>query len=186
MRDCELNFRIVDDTNYLSTLAVDELNRQGDPEGFFEIKGDSFTYGYYHNNPLYDGEEGECLIAIWLEFLCKMLINILSSHHIAIKDIEKTDSWLGFELTGKSSLSINILKGGENISKPMILGYSQDLVKKDDLYLTVSLNSFFRAVVDAINKYLKTLLIINSNYSKTQRYNYLKKLNEEVIQTYNA
>jgi len=68
----KINFRITHDYELIKTASKEEFDKEGDLEGFFKMDFNGYSYGYYHNNPLKDGEEGWELIPQWLESLLQI------------------------------------------------------------------------------------------------------------------
>lgn len=181
MSDFCINFRVIDDFEYLSKLDKVSLDNELDPEGFFEVRGGDLSYGYFHNNPLMQGEEGDSLIGVWLELFLKATITLFSNSYVAIKDIDSLDMW--FELKAiNNTVRLIILRINDENSK---VPYTSSVITTQKLSesrcyneneVIIELNDLQDVVTQATKLYLKRLLSINDKYLYTNRYRYLDEL----------
>ncbi|WP_338709020.1 hypothetical protein [Paenibacillus amylolyticus] len=61
----EINYRIIIDESYWKTMNLEQIEKEGGIEGFFQLNLHSADYGYNHNRELGEGEEGFEIISTW-------------------------------------------------------------------------------------------------------------------------
>ncbi len=178
MSNISLRFRIVDDIENISKLNRDGLDLEGDPEGFFEIQGERFSYGYFHENEIEMGEEGEYLIAVWFELFLKAAIALNSHDYVAIKDVDSINRWVQIEKVQQDNVSLKIIS--TDMPKESVITTQRfDDRKERPSELIVAISCFRKEVIFSARLYLEQLVAINRHFMATRRYLYLKGLVEE-------
>jgi hypothetical protein len=96
----DINYRIVDDLEYLENVDTKKFDDDGaDIVGFFLLNFDGNTEGYYHDNKLNEFEVGHELITLWFDLLIEVIVILEEkSKYVVLKEIECIDSWLEFIL----------------------------------------------------------------------------------------
>jgi hypothetical protein len=159
----EINFRIVDDLEYLSNIDTHQFDADGaDIEGFFALNFGGNIEGYYHDNKLNEFEVGHELITLWFDLLIEVIVILEEkSKYVALKEIECVDSWLEFILN-EDVLTVSFANYlGESNGSFIIT------VKRDDFNYptwkeaTISFSEFKDKVKMKANQYLSEIERIN-------------------------
>lgn len=103
----EILYRITDKIQYLHMLNEHSFDDGGDIEGFFEIRINDNSYGYYHTNPLGDDEVSWYAISDWFNKLVLVYQKLSETNYVALNDTDSYNKWLEFKMdNGNLLLSI--------------------------------------------------------------------------------
>jgi len=166
----DINFRIVDDLEYLSNINTHQFDADGaDVEGFFALNFDGNIEGYYHDNKLNEFEVGHELITLWFDLLIEVILILEEkSKYVALKEIECVNSWLEF-IRNDDVLTVSFAKYSGEINGDFLI-----TVKKEEFqYPTwkeaiISFSEFKYKVKIKANQYLSEVGRINHELLNTK------------------
>lgn len=159
----DINFRIVDDLEYLENINEQQFDADGaDIEGFFALNFDGNIEGYYHDNKLNEFEAGHELITLWFDLLIEVILILKEkSKYVALKEIESIDSWLEFTLND-DTLTVSYARCSENNNGSFIITAKKDGFKYPIWKGAIVAFSEFKDVVKMkSNQYLSEIEKIN-------------------------
>lgn len=177
----EIKFRIIEDEALLKEWDAITFDLEGDLEGFFALKINNKSYGYYHDNVLKDGEVGFELITQWFENLINVSIMLKNSNYVALSDIESYNTWIEFKLINKDNLLISII---ENDKKD---GFNAIVTTKFKEYsysewrnASITLEEFEEEVISKTESYINCIININPKLIESKRIINLRLLIEKI------
>ena len=177
----DINFRIVDDLEYLSNVTSKQFDADMAPiVGFFQLNFDGNTEGYYHNNKLHEDEVGLELLNIWFSSLAEAIIILeKESKYVAFQEIDTYNSWLEFIREENDILKVSRVRDLEEF-KEGSHAYIVTVKKDSFTYpewknVKISFNEFKNKVKTKGNEYLKEIEKINPDLLRTRDISMLAK-----------
>ena len=165
-----INFRIVDDLEYLSSVNTTQFDDEGaDIEGFFSLNFDGNIEGYYHDNMLNQFEVGHELITLWFDSLIEVILILENkSKYVALKEIECVDSWLEF-IRNDDVLTVSYATySGESNSAFLTNVKRSEITYPKWKNVVISFFDFKKEVKLKAYKYIRELENINAALLKTK------------------
>lgn len=177
----DINFRIVDDLEYLSNVTSKQFDADmGHIEGFFELNFDGNIEGYYHNNKLHEDEIGLELLTWWFPLVIEAIIILeKESKYVAFQKPDTYNSWLEFILEEDDILKVNRVRDLEEFKEGSRAGVVT--VKKDSFTypewknVKISFNEFKNKVKTKGKEFLKEIEKINPEILKSKSISSLSK-----------
>lgn len=165
----EIDFRVVDDFDMLSSISMLEFDEEWtDIEGFFSLNFDGNVYGYFHDNELQEYETGPELLTLWFSLLLETIEQLHQNGYIALKVIETNETWLEFRIEDQF-LVVSLARQKVNLS-------NEYLITEDRLYFTypnwkdvrITYEDFENEVRNKTLQYIAKLRDINKNLVETR------------------
>ena len=166
-----INFRIVDDIQYLKSIDEIEFDSKvNDIEGYFSTNFNGNIEGFYHNNKLNKSEVGDELLTVSFELLIKVIFALKKqSSYILLKEIECIDSWLEFVLVG-NSLKVSYVKYiGKQPNSAIIISDKNSIIYPSWKDITIEFNQFKNEVILKANDYISQISKINPRLISSKR-----------------
>ncbi|MFS0837425.1 hypothetical protein [Paenibacillus sp. 1P03SA] len=163
----EINYRMITDVDYWGGLSLEQIDKEGEIEGFFQLVLNNNEYGYYHNRDLGQGEEGFDLLSIWFHNLMKVCLYLDTSKYIALKDIETFDTWIEFIPKG-DYISVSIMNSNSSPSEFIILEPFSNASYPEWKDISIPKEEFKSIVIQRANDFIEELLEINKLFLKSQ------------------
>jgi hypothetical protein len=164
----EIKYRIIIDESYWKTMNLEQIEKEGGIEGFFQINLHSVDYGYYHNRELAEGEEGFDIISTWLSNLLEVCLLIDDTKYVAIKDTESYNTWLEF-ISAENDLLVSVIQSDSFISEYVITKPLENRVYPEWRDIKVKREKFIEEVVNKTKNFITDLSQINPLLSMSQR-----------------
>ncbi len=171
----EIKYRIIIDEIYWKTMNLEQIEKEGGIEGFFQINLHSVDYGYYHNRELAEGEEGFDIISTWLSNLLEVCLLIDDTKYVAIKDTESYNTWLEF-ISTDNDLLVTVVQSDSFISEYVITKPIENRVYPEWRDVKVNREKFIEEVVNKTENFITNLSQINPLLSMSQRIVQLQSL----------
>lgn len=170
-------YRITENLESFKKIDEIPINEESGIEGFFEMNFNERTYGYFHNNPLKDGEEGFELLTNWFDSLLKVSINLNHTGYALLNDIESYNTWIEFKKTHGSNIFISIIES----DKPN--GVCEVITEQVNNYkygewnnISINFNEFNDELISKTENFLDELSEINQKLLESNRITNIKKL----------
>lgn len=171
----EIKYRIIIDESYWKTMNLEQIEKEGGIEGFFQINLHSVDYGYYHNRELGEGEEGFDIISTWLSNLLEVCLLIDGTKYVAIKDTESYNTWLEF-ISVDNDLLVSVVQSDRFIGEYVITKPIENRVYPEWRDIKVNKEKFIEEVVNKTKNFITYLSQINPLLSMSQRIVQLQSL----------
>lgn len=149
-------------------MNLEQIEKEGGIEGFFQLNLHSVDYGYYHNRELGEGEEGFDIISTWLSNLLEVCLLIDDTKYVAIKDTESYNTWIEFTYAD-NDLLVSVVQSDCLISEYLITNPLANRVYPEWRDIQVNRVKFITEVVNKTKNFINDLSQINSLLSKSQR-----------------
>jgi hypothetical protein len=175
----EIKYRIIIDENYWKAMNLEQIEKEGGIEGFFQINLHSVDYGYYHNREIAEGEEGFDIISTWLSNLLEVCLLINDTKYVAIKDTESYNTWLEF-ISADNDLLVSVVQSDSLISDYVITKPLENRVYPEWRDIKVNREKFIEEVVNKTKNFITDLSQINPLLSMSQRIVQLQSLLDKV------
>lgn len=164
----EIKYRIIIDETYWRALTVEQIDCEGGIEGFFQLNLQSESYGYCHQEPLRDGEEGFDLISTWLDQLLEVCLLSHETKYVAIKDIESYNTWLQFVVDGEE-WKVSVIQVDGLMAESVLTSPVAGVIYPEWRDVAIKQNQFTAEVVRATNRFIVELAGINPLFSRSER-----------------
>ncbi|WP_154891867.1 hypothetical protein [Paenibacillus polysaccharolyticus] len=174
----EIKYRIIVDVDYWEKMNLEQIEKEGGIEGFFQLNLHSEEYGYYHNRELAEGEEGFDIISTWLSNLLEVCLLIGVNKYVAIKDTETYNTWLEF-ISADNDLLVSVVQSDSFISDYVITKPVENRVYPEWRDIKVNKKKFIEEVVNKTENFITDLSQINPLLSMSQRIVQLQSLLEK-------
>lgn len=172
----EIVYRITDKIQYLRTLNENSFDDGGDIEGFFEIRINDNSYGYYHANPLGDDEAGWYAISDWFNKLVLVYQKLSETNYVALNDTDSYNIWIEFKMdNGNLLLSIVEAEKEDGTAEIMLTPFEKfkygewSMITLKQTDFANELNAKISAYLDEINK-INAKLLKNKNINALSRF----------------
>ncbi|GKS09277.1 hypothetical protein YDYSY3_02770 [Paenibacillus chitinolyticus] len=164
----EIKYRIIIDESYWKKMNLEQIEKEGGIEGFFQINLHSADYGYYHNRELAKEEEGFDIISTWLSNLLEVCLLIDDTKYVAIKDTESYNTWLEF-ISADNGLLVSVVQSDSLISEYVITKPLENRVYPEWRDIKANREKFIEEVVNKTKDFITDLSQINPLLSMSQR-----------------
>lgn len=171
----EIKYRIIVDELYWKKMNLEQMEKEGGIEGFFQLNLHSVNYGYYHDRELAEGEEGFDIISTWLSNLLEVCLLIDDTKYVAIKDAESYNTWLEF-ISAADDLLVSQIQSNSFISEYVITKPLENRVYPEWRDIKVKKEEFIEEVVNKSKKFITDLSQITPLLSMGQRIVQLQSL----------
>ena len=169
------------DESYWEKMNLEQIEKEGGIEGFFQLNLQSVEYGYYHNRELAEGEEGFDIISTWLSNLLEVCLLIDDTKYVAIKDTESYNTWLEF-ISVDNDLIVSIIQSDSFISEYVITQPLEHRVYPEWRDITIKRKEFIEEVINKTKNFISDLAQINPFISMSQRIVQLQSMLDKVSQ----
>lgn len=149
-------------------MNLEQIEKEGGIEGFFQINLHLVEYGYYHNRELAEGEEGFDIISTWLSNLLEVCLLIDDTKYVAIKDTESYNTWLEFN-SADNDLLVSVVQSDSIISEYVITKPLENRVYPEWRDIKVKRERFIQEIVNKTKDFITDLSQINPLLSMSQR-----------------
>jgi len=177
----EIKYRIIVDESHWKKMNLEQIEKEGGIEGFFQLNLHSVDYGYCHDRELAEGEEGFDIISTWLSNLLEVCLLIDDTKYVAIKDTESYNTWLEF-ISADNDLLVSVIQSDSFISEYVITKPLENRVYPEWRDITVKREEFIEEVIINTKKFISDLAQINPFISMSQRLVQLQSMLEKVSQ----
>jgi hypothetical protein len=168
----KINFRIIEDIEYLKKMDVKQFDQEGDLEGFFQLIFNQIEEGHYHDAPLNEGEEGYELILLWFELLFIVLFKLEEKNYVAVKEPESYNTWIEFvkEAGLDNILNVSIVEYEPEVAPPLVITEPIcNPVYPDWKNEKITLEQFRKELVSKAKLLVAMLKEINPSFLQSQR-----------------
>ncbi len=178
----KINYRITDNEEKLKNFSPQEVAAGEPVEGYFELKVNDKSYGYYNKETLQPGEEGMDLLTTWFESLLELLIEFKKgSQYVAINDIESYNAWLEFKRLDDKQVCISYLRakkwGGLGQITKVPLNEIDSYEWKNEI---VTFNELSHEIKTKVNQYINELCAINKSFATSKTLMNLKSAADQI------
>ncbi|MFS0837396.1 hypothetical protein [Paenibacillus sp. 1P03SA] len=177
----EIKYRIIIDESYWKTMNLEQIEKEGGIESFFQLNLHSVEYGYYHDRELAEGEEGFDIISTWLSNLLEVCLLIDDMKYVAIKDTESYNTWLEF-ISADNDLLVSVIQSDSFISEYVITKPLSNRVYPEWRDIKVKREEFIEEVINNTKKFISDLAQINPFIILSQRIVQLESMLDKVSQ----
>jgi hypothetical protein len=171
-----INYRITEDIKYLKSLELEIFDNNSDLEGFFSMTFNNKSYGYYHDNPLREEENGWDLITNWFSLLLNAYLELIVTKYVAISDIESYNSWIELKMED-DKVVVNIIETEKEDGMEEITTKPFNEFKYGDWNnVLIELKDFKEELILKTKKYLNEIAAINPKLLESRRMKNIKEL----------
>jgi hypothetical protein len=165
----KIRFRITSGIDELKTMTSDYFDKEwNDVGGFVEITIGRHKEGYYHENPLQDGEVGGEWVGWWLSFFQRCANHIQKTKYVAFREPETYNRWLEFKLID-DIIVINVAQDIEERNKELFIYKAYDgFTYVEPMDFEVGIDDFLLEIYAAKKMFLDKLRVINPELLKTK------------------
>lgn len=179
----EINFRLTRTVHeYFKKLSVEEIDSEGNIDGFFEMVFNNKSYGFYTKEPLSEKEFGGEYIDDWLDSLQKACIVLNFHSYVAISDVDSINSWIEFKKnTDENYLFVsNLCKEKSNevfkitidrLEEAKVLSWENEIIHYSE---------FLLEIIKKVEIFMEYLVSINNNFKKSKIVKQMSFLNGEL------
>lgn len=180
-----IRYRITEKPEYIKSLGKQGFD-QGDLEGFFEMNFNENKYGYFHDRPLDEGEQGSELLTNWFSSVLEAFIVLQKSDYVAISDIDSFNTWIELKKTSNIIVT-SIVKaekgnGTSNLSEVPMESYNYGEWKNILIYA----DEFGSEIIGKTRQYLQELESFSEEISCSHRFLELHGLLSEAIKVFST
>ena len=174
--------RITEDIDELKNVNLSLFEKESNFfSGFVEVRIGEHKCGYYHENPMQDGEWGDEIINWWLEIFVEAANYIRKTQYAAFRIPETYNHWFEFKLHDRV-VTINIAR---DVDKKLLQGNIctpfNDFIYEEPLDFKVGIDEFQTEIDNAVKIFIDQVEKINPELTKTKRILQLLELNNEVL-----
>lgn len=173
-----INYRIIVDEDYWAKMNLEQIEKEGGIEGFFQLTVDSGSYGYYHNRKLEEGEEGFDIVSTWLSNLLEVCLLIDDTKYVAIKDTESYNTWIEFASL-ENELLVSVIQSDNFVSEYIITKPKETRRYPEWRDIAVKREEFIEEVMKKTEDFIDELVKINPLICRSQRIIHLKSMLEK-------
>ncbi|EGL15053.1 MULTISPECIES: hypothetical protein [Paenibacillus] len=178
----EINYRIITEIDHWRNCNLEQIDKEGGIEGFFQLVFNNEEYGYYHNRDLAEGEEGFDLISTWFDNLMEVCLHLEASKYVALKDIETYNTWIEF-IPKEDQISVSLMKSDPSISEFIILKPLSCTSYPEWKDILIPKEEFKSIVIQRTKEFIDELLEINKLFIQSQEVSSLLDLLSKINNT---
>ncbi|MCY9591344.1 hypothetical protein PC41400_08965 [Paenibacillus chitinolyticus] len=164
----DINYRIIIDVNRWRNYDLEQIDKEGGIEGFFQLIFNTEEYGYYHSKELAPDEQGFDIISTWFDNLLEVCLILETSKYVALKDIETYNTWIEF-IPKEDQISISLMKSESFTSEFIILQPLNNSTYSEWKYVLIPKEEFRNIVIQRTRNFIDELSRINKHFPQSQR-----------------